>query len=174
MILNLSLGSQLGGSIKFVRPEQKDFIRPVKKMIADEKWAGTWEISADLPGQQSSFVIPTTKKPDIVVWCAERKVVFLVELTVPHEDNINAAQLRKDDRYEELIEKCEDAGWKATHHPVEVGCRGFVGIRLKKWLINIGLPKRTINKTIREMEEVTEKASHWIWLKRNDVFWKQD
>ncbi|XP_066932294.1 uncharacterized protein [Clytia hemisphaerica] len=152
----------------------KDFIRPAKKMIDDKRWTGTWNISADLPEQQSSFVIPTTKKPDIVVWCTERKVVFLVELTVPHEDNINAAQVRKDYRYEELLEKCEDAGQDATHHSVEVGCRGFVGNRLKKWLINIGLPKRTINKSIKELEEVTEKASHWIWLKRNDEFWQEE
>ena len=102
--------TKAGGSIKFLRPGQKDFIRPTKKMIADERWAGTWDISADLPGQQSNFVIPTTKKPDIAVWCTEKKVVFVVELTVPHEDNINAAQSRKDDRYEELLEKCEDAG----------------------------------------------------------------
>ena len=63
-----------------------------------------------------------------------------------------------------------------THHPVEVGCRGFVGNRLKKWLINIniGLPKRAINKSIKEIEEVTEKASHWIWLKRNDECWQED
>ena len=52
---------------------------------------------------------PPPMKPDIVVWCTERKVVYLVELTVPPEDNIEAASIRKNDRYELLIEECEEA-----------------------------------------------------------------
>ena len=74
------------------------------------------------------FPIPTRKKPDIVIWCEDRKIVHLVELTVPHEDNIDDAQVRKDERYEHLLENCEDAGWSAVHFPVEVGCRGFIGL----------------------------------------------
>ena len=55
-----------------------------------------------------------------------------MELTILHEDNIGAAQVRKDDRYEELLENCEVAGWDATHFPEEVRCRGSIGTRLKK------------------------------------------
>ena len=151
----------------------KDIIRISKKLIDDKRWTGSWKAAADRPGKQKPFVIPTTKKPDIVVWCSERKEVYLVQLIVPHEDNIGAAQVRKDDRYEELLENCEDARWEATHFPAEVGCRGFIGNRLKKWLINIGLPKRNVNKAIKEIEKVTEKANHWIWLKRNNDHWQE-
>lgn len=158
-------------SIKFVRPGQRNIIRSTKKTVDDERWSGHWEVAADLPGRQSPFVIPSPKKPDIVVWCTERKIVFLVKLIVPREDNIDAAQARKEDRYEELLEKCEDAGWSASHFPVEVGCRGFVGNRLKSWLTTIGLKKRGVNEAIKKIEETTEKASHWIWLKRSDNCW---
>ena len=65
--------------------------------VNDANWDGNWEIGADLPGSERLFPIPTPKKPDIVVWCTERKVVYLVELTVPHEDNIEAASIRKND-----------------------------------------------------------------------------
>ena len=47
-----------------------------------------WEVAADLKGCQRFFPIPTTKKPDLVIWNKEEKEVNLVELTVPHEDNI--------------------------------------------------------------------------------------
>ena len=107
----------------------------------------------------------------MVVWCPERKIVYLVELTVPHEDNIDAARERKDDRYEKLVEECEEAGWSAAHFSVEVGCRGFVGERLRKWFLKIGLNNRQINGTIQQLQSTVEKASHWIWLKRNDERW---
>ncbi len=31
-------------------------------------------------------------------------------------------------KYADLVEDCREAGWKATMCPVEVGCRGFVGL----------------------------------------------
>ena len=137
----------------------------------DETWDGTWEIAADLPGCERFFPIPTQKKPDIVVWCAERKIVHLVELTVPHEDNIDAARDRKDKRYEGLLEELEEENWCATHLSVEVGCRGFIGERLRKWFNIIGLKNAQKNAAMREIQETVEKASHWIWLKRNDGSW---
>ena len=56
--------------------------------------------ASDLSGSARFFSIPT----DLVVWCPARKIVYLVELTVPHEDNIDAAQKRIDDRYENLVQ----------------------------------------------------------------------
>ena len=49
----------------------------------------------------------------------------MIELTVPHEDRIDEAQERKRLKYQELVEKCQDKGWKAWCLPVEVGCRVF-------------------------------------------------
>ena len=155
----------------FVREGQKDYYKPRVTSKNDESWDGSWEIAADLPGCIRFFPIPTSKKPDMVVWCPERKIVYLVELTVPHEDNIDAARERKDDRYEKLVEECEEAGWSAAHFSVEVGCRGFVGERLRKWFLKIGLNNRQINGTIQQLQSTVEKASHWIWLKRNDERW---
>ena len=87
------------GRIPFARPGQKSFYKQKRTTIDDTSWNGQWEIATDLPGCERFFPIPTPKKPDIVVWCPGRKVVMLVELTVPHEDNIEAARIRKDARY---------------------------------------------------------------------------
>ena len=97
------------------------------------------------------------------MWCEDRKVVQLVELTVPHEDNIDAAQGRKDERYEHLLEDCGDAGWSAVHVSVEVGCRGFISNRLRRWLLLMGLTHHQANTTMKEIQATVEKASHWIW-----------
>ena len=109
--------------MSFVRPAQESFYKPKQTTRTVENWNGKWEIAADLPGKEKFFPIPTAKKPDIVVWCAEGKIVHLVELTVPDEDNIDAAQVRKDDRYEKLHSECEEANWTATRMSAEVGCR---------------------------------------------------
>ena len=142
--------TKISSSIKFVRPGQKDIIRTSNKLIDNEKWTESWKVAADLPGKQKPFVIPTTKKPDIIVWCSERKEVHLVELTVPHEDNIGSSEVRKDDRYKEFLKNCEDAECDATHFPVEIGRRDFIGNRLKKWLIDIGLQNATSTKRKRK------------------------
>ena len=157
--------------LTFVRPGQTSYYKQKQSTKNDENWEGTWEIAADLPDCERFFPIPTQKKPDIVVWCAERKIIHLVELTVPHEDNIDAAQERKDERYKGLLEECEEENWSATHLSVEVGCRGFIGERLRRWLTRIGLNSRQKNSTMKEIQETVEKASHWIWLKRNDGTW---
>ena len=36
------------------------------------------------------------------------------------------------DRYEALVGECEEAGWKAKHFPVEVGCRGCIATSITK------------------------------------------
>ena len=58
----------------------------------------TWEVAADLKGCERFFPVPTTKKPDLVIWSEEEKEVHLVELTVPHEDNISSAHERRGSR----------------------------------------------------------------------------
>ena len=157
--------------MSFVKEGQVDHYKKKVPMKNDENWDGSWEIAADLPGCVRFFPVPTRKKPDLVVWCPERKIIYLVELTVPHEDNIDAARDRKDQRYENLVNECEEAGWSTAHFSVEVGCRGFVGERLRKWFTKIGLSIRQCNAAIQEIQETVEKASHWIWLKRADETW---
>ena len=158
-------------TITFIRSNQKDFIKKPQRLVDDANWNGKWQISADLPGRERFFPIPTALKPDIVIWSEERKDVYLIELTVPHEDNIDAAQIRKDERYANLLTECEENGWMAKHFPIEVGCRGFIGNRLRDLLHFIGIKQTEMRKVMKNIEETVEKASHWVWLKRNDDIW---
>ena len=157
--------------IKFVPEGGKVQVEKEESTATVYLSSGQWELGADLAGCQRAFPIPTPKKPDMVIWCEELKEVHLVELTVPHEDNICAAHERKEDRYAELIKSCEEKGWKATNFPVEVGCRGFIAASVRKWLRVAGLGLKEGNKLIKTLQETVEKASHWIWLKRDDEGW---
>ena len=160
--------------IRFVRPGHGTSSTSSSKTVEDKRWTGTWEIASDLGGERKPFVIPTALKPDIFIWCDEKKMLELVELTVPHEDNIEAARARKNKRYDQLVDDCKKAGWTAWHNPIEVGCRGFVGVRFRQWLLETGFSSREAAKLIRDVQEAAEKASHWVWLKRNDETWIED
>ena len=113
----------------------------------------TWEVAADLKGCERFFPIPTTKKPDLVIRSEEEKEVHLVELTVPHEDNISSAHERKENRYEALMRECEEAGWKAMHFPVEVGCRGYITTSITKWMRVAGLCTKKRNIITKALQE---------------------
>ena len=169
-------GKMKEGKINFV-PEGKRQTKSVEEegVALDKihKSPYVWEVAADLEGCERFFPIPTSKRPDLVVWCAEVKQVHLIELTVPHEDNIQDAHERKEARYEELVKECEEADWHADYFPVEVGCRGFIAPSLKKWMNVAGLSLRKGNVIMRLLQETVEKASHWIWLKRDDGTWTE-
>ena len=115
-----------------------------------------------MKGCERFFPVPTTKKPDLVIWSEEEKEVHLVELTVPHEDNISAAHERKENRCEALVGECEEAGWKAMHFPVEAGCRGYIATSITKWMRVAGLCTKKRNVLTKALQETVEKASHWI------------
>lgn len=48
------------------------------------------------------------------------KFLHLVALTILHLDNINVAQVQKEERYEEPMEESEDSEWQAKYVPVEI------------------------------------------------------
>ena len=100
----------LPSKIMFVPEGGKIPVGKQKSPPAELESNGQWKVAADLSGYQGLFPIPTSKKPDLVVWCEEKQEVHLMELTVPHEDNISAAHERKEKRYEALVEECEEAG----------------------------------------------------------------
>ena len=92
-----------------------------------------------------------------------------MELTVPHEYNISSAHERKDNRYKALVGECEEVGWKVMHFPVEVGCRRFIATSITKWMRVAGLCPKKRNVLTKALQETDEKASHWIWVKREDT-----
>ena len=74
--------------------------------------ASDWKVSADLKTslQFPVHIIQTEKRLDIVALSDSKKSVFLIELTVPWEENREEAHERKKNRYETLRADCVEKG----------------------------------------------------------------
>ena len=129
---------------------------------------GKWKVGADLVFP----LVTTAQRPDLVVWSDERRCAVILELTVPWEENFAAAEARKEDRYQELLTECREEGWDVEYYHLAVGVRGYVEGKL------MHLFKRRFNFSNAEMrslrvklQETAERASFFIWLKREDPVW---
>ena len=139
---------------------------------ADKRWEGTWKIAADLDDPLVFPLVATTQRPDLVLWCVEKKKAILMELTVSWEENIRAAEERKEQRYRNLIERCEEDGWDIDYYHIGIGARGYIEKGFVSLLKNrFGFTQTEMSKTLKDLQETVEKASMWLWLKRDDPNW---
>ncbi|KAK0136753.1 Retrovirus-related Pol polyprotein from type-2 retrotransposable element R2DM [Merluccius polli] len=135
--------------------------------------ARDWRLLVDLE-QRLCFpaeIAPTNLRPDLVLWSPSIRSVYIIELTVPWEDNVGEAYERKKLRYAELAADAEQRGWKATVRPVEVGCRGFVGRSVPGLLKDMGIRGQAQQQTIKALSSAAERASQWLWIRRRDNSW---
>ena len=135
--------------------------------------AGDWQMVADIHGRMQfpANIAATNSRPDLVLWSEGTKQVIMLELTVPWEERMEEAHQRKLLKYQQLVEDCQGNGWKARCLPVEVGCRGFAGQSLWQALRLLGLHGMARKKLIAEVCEEAERASRWVWSKREEQ-WK--
>ena len=141
----------------------------------DVRWEGKWKIATDLDELLVFPIVATSKRPDIVIWSEERKIVHLLELTVPWESNLELAEERKEARYEDLLQQCEEQGWTASHSHLGVGARGYVDKKLLQlFRMEMGFSSTEIKQLRERVQEAAEKASLFIWLKRDDSTWLEN
>ncbi len=69
------------------------------------------------------------------------RTVVLIELTVPIEQSLADANLRKKCKYSEFVTECENRSWTTYYFPVEIGSRGFYNTSLPKCLSNYSVAK---------------------------------
>ena len=120
-------------------------------------------------------IVPTPQRPDLVIWNEERKIVHLLELTVPWESNLENAEERKEARYEGLVEACEEEGWTAQHSHLGVGARGYVDRKLLRlFQQEMGFTPKEVKQLREELQKAAESASLFIWLKRDDPGWFEE
>ena len=66
-------------------------------------------------------IVATDLRPDIIYWDETTKKVSLIELTVCYDTLFEGAIKRKEERYQELLDTFQDAGYPASLVTVEVG-----------------------------------------------------
>ena len=79
---------------------------------------------------------------------------------------MDEAHERKANKYQELVESCRQKQWQASCYPIEVGARGFAGKSLYRMLGRLGLAGTKKTKAIKNILEIAEKASRWIFINR--------
>ena len=159
---------------KFVREGEKPTkTRTPKSEAGHLGSARDWRLLVDLE-QRLCFpaeIAITNLRPDLVLWSPSLRSVYIIELTVPWEDNVGEAYERKKLRYAELAADAEQRGWKACVRPVEVGCRGFVGRSATSLLKEMGINGQAQRQTIKALSSAAERASQWLWIRRRDNSW---
>ena len=159
-------------TIKFVRAGQKPPTTVTTRSNLLQK-AQSWEMKVDLGGRlQFPQVVQTTLRPDVVMWSDEAKKIILIDLTVPWEEGCEQAFERKSTKYQDLLHDCRAKGWQAWLFPVEVGCRGFPAQSVWRMLTAIGITGRERKTAARRMGEAAERASCWLWNRREELSWK--
>jgi len=137
--------------------------------------ANDWQFLVDYSANPIIFppsITATEQRPDMIIWSESTKVVILIELTVPNEDNIADAEFRKKNRYDGLLDACRTAQWDAHLATVEVGVRGFVAGSLRRCLKMLDVSNPTISRTTSAASKTALRCSYSIYLARNLPAWK--
>ena len=113
----------------------------------------------------------TRQRPDMLIISKRTKSIVLLELTIPWEERIEEAYERKMTKNQGLVDDCKAKGWKTWCFPFEIGCRGFVGRSAHRAMSAIGLTGRDKARMLREAGDQAERASNWLWLKRENPVW---
>ena len=95
-----------------------------------------------------------TKHPNIVIWSVEAKKAFVIELTIPFEENFDRANKRKLEKYEDLQELCVTNSWITNVFPIKIGCRSFIDNSTPVFLTNLGLSQSDKRKYMEEIKEM--------------------
>ncbi|CAC5414709.1 unnamed protein product [Mytilus coruscus] len=103
--------------------------------------ATDWQFTADIQ-QRMSFpaeIEATSLRPDMVLWSQGTRQTVLLELTVPWEERMDEAHERKMAKYQQLVEDCQQRGWRTRCFAIEVGYRGFAGQTVWQALRTLGV-----------------------------------
>ena len=137
--------------------------------------ASDWKLQIDYEHIRAPFpadIYATPERPDIVIYSILLKKVFLIELTCPAEEGIEAAQLRKEGRYAPLVSSINQSkNWTAILMTIEVGARGFVALSMSRFLRSIGLPNREVDKLLKTLSLIAARCSYDIYLHRSNKNW---
>ena len=153
--------------------ERHDMVLQVIFKFLSKQSPESHHVIADLP--LSTYTFPTAialtdLRPDLVLWSDTLKEVTLVELTVCYETNFADAVRRKTEKYQDLVEACEENGYTTQLLTLEVGSRGFLNMDgfLRLFSI-INISKQEKLSFIKSIGREAIISSHKIWVTRNSI-----
>jgi hypothetical protein len=114
--------------------------------------------------------VPTTDRPDIVIYSVKRRIVIWGELTVPNEERIKASAIKKIAKYQSLASALSLKQWTVHDMTFEVGSIGFLGHSVRTFLSKLGFTKE-LNCMLHKMARSARRSSFYIWNARHSRIW---
>ena len=124
-------------------------------------------------GTMPPHIMVTSYRPDIVI--ISDKQMFIFELTVPLEPNIQAANLRKTEKYSHMVTDISDM--KVNLIPFEIGSRGYISPENKKNLRTLHkfcLPSTHFSTFTKNLSTLAVLSSYYIFINRKTADWDTD
>lgn len=136
--------------------------------------ATDWKLIVDYKTTPIVFppeILASGLRPDIVLWSVSLTTVFMIELTCPAEEGIEAAQVRKQTRYLGLSEEIKNVKWRSQLITIEIGARGLVPTSFRSLLKKLGYGQRKTSSLCKAVSVVSARCSYAIYLMRNSEAW---
>ena len=124
--------------------------------------ASDWDFRFDLGNEALQFPIEaaTSLRPDIIIYSCTKKIIVMLELTVPLENSSYLAHERKTSKYASLARTCEEMVLQHISLLLEVGCLGFCP---HSCLEALGLPKSSAHKIRTECARMAQRPTSSIF-----------
>jgi hypothetical protein len=142
----------------------------------------------DLPDHAHSYsdfpsdVATTTRRPDILLLNRSSRAIYLVELTVPFEENLVKAANLKRQKYDTLVRDIEAGdGWRCRLLTIEVGSRGVLTRPVSSLLNGLaslqatrGVSTADIKQASLVVSQIALRCSFYIYLSRSSTHFDID
>ena len=107
------------------------------------------------------------------------KIIIWGELTVPLEENISPAAIRKRNRYSvstkaklSLADQCRRNFWTVHDFTFEVGLLGWIGYSTRRFLSKLGFKSSHLKWLLKRISKTTMRSSYLIWCCRKERTWE--
>jgi len=138
------------------------------------EYANDWKMQVDFKDRKLVFppvICSTELRPDGVIWSVLTRTVILLELTCCAEEGIEAAQIRKEARYADLMSLVSERKWAPTLLTLEVGARGLVCSKTFHAFVKLGFSNPGAKSLCRSLSEIVARCSYAIYLGHSSPAW---
>ena len=125
--------------------------------------ANDWTLIYHSPEDPLVFpghIIQTSLHPDVVIYSNTIKQVFVLELTVPMEDNIVQRHIVKENKYARLHDDLNINQWTGQIFGLDVGSRGYVAKSFCFALWKLGLGQEVVRRLRRAVSLICTRCSY--------------
>ncbi len=118
-------------------------------------------------------VCVTDLEPDGYIISYSKRIVIIVELTVPAEDNVRKWHSEKTEKYND-IKKNAEKGWTVFTLALECGVRGWTPNFFYSDLRRLGLPPKDITDLTTLVIDAARKSSYVIFINRENKHFRPE